>query len=438
METPKKVSKYILEIPYAIGNTRYHILYHMLYKSLIAISPTIWETINSRNFENVPKKVLSQLIELGFLVPEGIDETEVMRTLINLQKYNPAHMGIFVNLTSRCNLACPYCYQDLRKKFSSQQDLAPENWKRIMTFINSKNTLKDISIAFFGGEPLLNIETLTLALKDLETLKDSGVSYDASIITNGTLFSKEIGQELSQYSVTVQVTLDGMKEIHDVMRPFPNGEGSFDNILKNLLDNIDEFRGRIVLRMNVNEANKESVRSLLMYLRDEYGLHEMLGSVGFEYIFPTQTAIKVGSAHILDKAKSEILVELYHFAVDLGYKIGNPMVFGPCMASHAYSFAVDENLNVYKCPGFLYSEPDGYIDKMGKLIITSSRWYSLINFEPPCVTKCKFGPICYGGCKWMGSATKSGISCNLAYLKNYETLIKLYVQSKYKEILGGR
>lgn len=284
---------------------------------------------------------------------------------------------------------------------------------------------------------MLNYDVLKVALKELDSLKSLGVTPNVSIVTNGTLFSKQRGQELSPYVNSVQITLDGMKETHNKMRPYPNGRGTFDIILKNLVDNVDQYKERIVLRSSVNESNVDSVKYLLEHLKEEYGLHKMLGGVSFEYIFPTQVSINSGKVHKLDQHKSKLLLEIYTHAVELGYKIGNPLIFGPCMASHAYSFAVDERLNIYKCPGFLYSTPDGYIDNDGNLVITNSRYYSLINLEPSCAFNCKFGPICYGGCKWMSSASKSHTSCNRGYLRNYDAFLTLYVKSRYKRLLEG-
>ena len=433
-----KVSRYILDIPYDVRDKRYIILFNTLSRSLVAVSEKTWKKIKNNNLKEIPAEIFNELVNLGFLLPEELEEREVARTRINLSKYNPTHMGMFVNMTSRCNLACPYCYQDLRKNLNINRDLTVENWNKIMKLIFKKeDILKKVSVVFFGGEPLLNYTVLKKAVLDLDSIKNMGIKSTMAIITNGTLFSKQIGQELSPYIDSIQITLNGMKSTHNKMRPYPDGRGTFDVILKNLVDNIDQYTHKIVIRSNINESNIDSVKSLLKYLKEEYDLHRLLRGVSFEYIFPTQTSICIGESYKLSQHISKLLIEIYTHAVDLGYSIGNPLIFGPCMASHAFSFAVDERLNVYKCPGFLYSTPDGYIDKEGNLIITSSRWYSLINFEPPCALTCKFGPICYGGCKWMATASKSQISCNIEHLRNYNAFLTLYIRSRYQKLLEG-
>ncbi|BAD86349.1 hypothetical protein, conserved, radical SAM superfamily [Thermococcus kodakarensis KOD1] len=437
-----KLSRYTLAVPYQ-GRI---ILFNTLSRSLVAISEDAWNrlknSISNANADidngTLNDSLIKELTTLGFLIPSQLDEKELMRTHVNVLKYTPTHMGMFVNLTSRCNLSCPYCYQDLRKALDSNQDLTTDSWNRIMRLINKRiNILRNVNVVFFGGEPMLNYNTLKVAVRDLDSLKEIGIKTSMSIITNGTLFSKQRAQELAPYISSVQITLDGMKETHDKMRPYSDGSGTFDIILKNIIDNIDQYRKRIILRSNINDDNIASVKSLLHYLKEEYGLHKLLKGVGFEYIFPTQTSIHVGESYKLTQHISKLLIEIYSYAVDLGYSIGNPLILGPCMANHAFSFAVDEQLNVYKCPGFLYSNPDGYIDEEGNLVITSSRWYSLINFEPPCALNCKFGPVCYGGCRWMASSSKSKISCNIEHLQNYSEFLALYVKSRYKKLLEG-
>lgn len=276
-----KLSRYTLAVPYQ-GRI---ILFNTLSRSLVAISEDAWNrlknSISNANADidngTLNDSLIKELTTLGFLIPSQLDEKELMRTHVNVLKYTPTHMGMFVNLTSRCNLSCPYCYQDLRKALDSNQDLTTDSWNRIMRLINKRiNILRNVNVVFFGGEPMLNYNTLKVAVRDLDSLKEIGIKTSMSIITNGTLFSKQRAQELAPYISSVQITLDGMKETHDKMRPYSDGSGTFDIILKNIIDNIDQYRKRIILRSNINDDNIASVKSLLHYLKEEYGLHKLL------------------------------------------------------------------------------------------------------------------------------------------------------------------
>lgn len=85
----------------------------------------------------------------------------------------------------------------------------------------------------------------------------------------------------------------------------------------------------------------------------------------------------------------------------------------------------------------LYLNLDGYIDEEGNFVIISFRWYFLINFELLCVFNCKFGLVCYGGCRWMVSLLKFKIFCNIEYLQNYSEFLVFYVKLRYKKFLEG-
>ena len=119
----------------------------------------------------------------------------------------------------------------------------------------------------------------------------------------------------------------------------------------------------------------------------------------------------------------------------LGYKIGKEFVIGPCMSYLNNSFAVDEKLQVYKCPGLLYEQPDGLITPEGNLKIINAHWYKSIIFEPECIDDCVYAPICYGGCRWRAGGVNK-INCNKEWLdKNIKKLILAYAISDYASSL---
>ncbi|AIU69125.1 hypothetical protein TEU_01550 [Thermococcus eurythermalis] len=183
-----KLSRYTLAVPYQ-GRV---ILFNTLSRSLVAISEEVWNRLkNSINNANVGidngtlnDQLIKELTALGFLIPSELDEKELMRTHVNILKYTPTHMGMFVNLTSRCNLSCPYCYQDLRKALDNNQDLTTDGWNRIMKLINKRtNILRNVNVVFFGGEPMLNYDTLKVAVRDLDSLREIGIKASKSKIS---------------------------------------------------------------------------------------------------------------------------------------------------------------------------------------------------------------------------------------------------------------
>lgn len=102
----------------------------------------------------------------------------------------------------------------------------------------------DISTAiildFIGGEPLLEIDLIDnivdyFHVKCLEYDSPWLFNYMISISTNGVLYNSEKVQnflEKNKGKVSIGISIDGNKELHDACRVFPDGSGSYDIVEK--------------------------------------------------------------------------------------------------------------------------------------------------------------------------------------------------------------
>jgi uncharacterized protein len=284
----------------------------------------------------------------------------------------------------------------------------------------------------FGGEPLLNYKVLLKSVKDIKSLEHIGVSSDITLITNGTLLNKNIAEELFPYMDAFQITIDGTKESHDRLRPYKNGFGTYDVILSNLIENLEELENKVQIRSNIDESNYQDVIKLLDEL-SSLGLQDRIRSYDAVAIYASQKMVKSkGFEHLITPNKVKLVIEVLKYATKKGFKISKGFVNALCIGSLMNGFAVDENLNIYKCPGFYYDIPDGYIDHNGKLIITNNRFYKFVLEESACFGTCEFAPICYGGCKWMRGSKK--IHCpKPVFIPYLSELIKYYAISNYPE-----
>ena len=103
------------------------------------------------------------------------------------------------------------------------------------------------------------------------------------------------------------------------------------------------------------------------------------------------------------------LLELYKYLKELGYKIPpTVLTTGPCGVTVPYQYSIDESLKVYKCPGLLYTdEYFGIIRDDGSLKITNPvHLAKYVGDLRKCYLDCKFGPLCYGGCRVMKHCPK--------------------------------
>ncbi len=120
------------------------------------------------------------------------------------KKINPLSV-VFFNITKRCNLSCPYCYNDSLQMKSEKKgkELDSAVWIKLGSKISEINPHTKIIIS--GGEPLLRPD----AVEIIEGL--SKYNLAVKLVTNGTLFTKEIVSKLSSIDkLSVQVSIDSI------------------------------------------------------------------------------------------------------------------------------------------------------------------------------------------------------------------------------------
>jgi uncharacterized protein len=195
-----------------------------------------------------------------------------------------------INLTSDCNLRCTYCWNDHGKYsngrfLKAQTEKPPKDsrcvqmpvetaLKAVDVLVKSRGKDRDLVVDFYGGEPLLNLETLMATVNYCRENQPAWkVNFHFLLATNGTLLTPAIAAELLEKGVQIAVSIDGPKAIHDKNRPFVNHEGSFDAILSNLERMPESVMKRLVGRTTVTP-----------FFTDMIKLYEHLKDLGFERI----------------------------------------------------------------------------------------------------------------------------------------------------------
>jgi uncharacterized protein len=188
---------------------------------------------------------------------------------------------LVLNVTSKCNLSCTYCYE------YGEDKIVPEGKKpRFMDEATARQSVdfmfaesgdnERVHLTFFGGETLLNFKVLKGALayaKERGAALGKGV--DASLTTNATLLRSEIIDWLVENDVGVTVSMDGGKEQQDQFRVFSNGMGSYDLMLPNVKELLARHRRRPVgARVTLTKQNLD-VLSIYRHLHDELGFWEV-------------------------------------------------------------------------------------------------------------------------------------------------------------------
>ena len=149
------------------------------------------------------------------------------------EHHEPVVKALCLHIAHDCNLACRYCFAEEGEYHGHRELMTYETGKQALDFlIANSGSRRNLEVDFFGGEPLMNWQVV----KDLvrygrEQEKIHNKNFRFTLTTNGVLLNDEIMEFANQEMGNVVLSIDGRKEVHDHMRPFPKGAGSYDLIL---------------------------------------------------------------------------------------------------------------------------------------------------------------------------------------------------------------
>jgi len=143
-----------------------------------------------------------------------------------------------IYLSQACNMSCCYCWNQGGTFGKTSQLMDLKTAKLATQFIAQlaeTSTAKEISIKFYGGEPLMNFAALQQTTSELQE-KESvlGKKFTFSLDTNGYFLTGDKVHFLAQRFAEIGVSLDGRQEIHDLQRPTKFGEGTWERIVANV------------------------------------------------------------------------------------------------------------------------------------------------------------------------------------------------------------
>ena len=179
-------------------------------------------------------------------VEEAIDEVQTLideeslftkdtyeNYIMDFKKRPTVVKALCLHIAHDCNLACQYCFAEEGEYHGRRALMSFEVGKKALDFLiaNSGNR-RNLEVDFFGGEPLMNwqvVKDLVAYGREQEKLHDKNFRF--TLTTNGVLLNDEIMEFCNKEMANVVLSIDGRKEVHDKMRPFRKGAGSYDLIV---------------------------------------------------------------------------------------------------------------------------------------------------------------------------------------------------------------
>lgn len=239
------------------------------------------------------------------LIQETSENTKFIRKLCKAGLLsNPAYdktkrfFHLQWHLLNACNLRCTHCY-DWKEK---TRILTLKQMYRVVDdyvfFLKSLNYQGEISLT--GGEPTLYPHLVDL----IEYIKSREVFIRLSILSNGIDFPHNLIPIIKKYNIGIQISLDGLKEVHDNIRGQGNFIKSLDTIKLLINNNIDTSVHYVIMKKNIQHID-EFVKFL-----DPIGL----GRINFSVLVPigpgsqeemaTPTELKNCYEHLIELQKT--------------------------------------------------------------------------------------------------------------------------------------
>ncbi|MCX7746639.1 MAG: thioether cross-link-forming SCIFF peptide maturase [Clostridia bacterium] len=311
------------------------------------------------------EQIHEALGEIASLEKEGLLYSEdTYKYYMPLWDKKPVVKALCLHISHDCNLRCKYCFASTGDFGNGRTVMSAEVGKKAIDFlVKESQGRKNLEIDFFGGEPLLNFETVKEVVDYARSLeKGAGKQFKFTLTTNALLLNEDHKKYINENIGNLVLSIDGRPEVNDRMRFRVNGSGIYNDILPKIKDmaesrNQDNYyvRGTFtrenldfskdVLHLADQGFKQISVEPVVAAkdsgfdLREEdlptlFGEYEMLAR---EYV----ERIKQGSGF-----------NFFHFMIDLSQGPCVAKRLGGCGSGHEY-LAVTPEGDIYPCHQFV-------------------------------------------------------------------------------------
>lgn len=421
-----KKSRYNIFVQYREGE---HIIFNPISGALGKFDSA---TMKRYTNDSLTPEEINKLIEKGIYVPNFVNEIDqINKDRIEGIYKNNKHFRIWT--TSACNANCYYCFENGIPQINMSKDTADETFD----FLNSMVIEGDhISIEWFGGEPLLNVNIIEyLSSKFKQTFEEKGIKWHASVISNGSLLTKHIIEKCaSEWNIrNFQITLDGynneynrIKNYHDIYKY------NFDNVICNIKMLVKNGIN-VNIRMNYDTANYDTLKTLIKFMHQNFYKEKYIKY----YIYPVWDALGDRKDHFVSKAKAdEQMIDLMKMLID--YKMADIRSLcrlryrkHQCSACNIYGFSILPNGDLLKCSE-AFNSVVGNVSTGLKEDYLALKWTD-VGIDDEC-KECIYLPLCQGGCR-ASKATRMP-KC-IAYKEIIPQLLIMNVEYLERECKGS-
>ncbi|WP_300410176.1 radical SAM protein [Lagierella sp.] len=157
----------------------------------------------------------------------GFDEEQYLNIIqsLNFPEENKKDSAskIVLNISNACNYKCVYCYANHGNYGKENAFMDIDTLNKIVDDLLNKGIKNIGTIELFGGEATLNPKLL-----DIVEIIDESFNVNQFLLTTNGSGSMDLVKKLSNYPMRYYISLDGPKEVNDMLR----GNGSYDAAMR--------------------------------------------------------------------------------------------------------------------------------------------------------------------------------------------------------------
>ncbi|MCL2873783.1 MAG: thioether cross-link-forming SCIFF peptide maturase [Defluviitaleaceae bacterium] len=376
-------------------------------------------------YENMPEDVLCGHLSGKYTLnalKEALNEVEELKrngllfsefdysSQISKGGNKPVVKALCLNVAHDCNLRCGYCFAGEGEYGGKRAMMSLKTGKKAVDFIihNSGNR-HNLEIDFFGGEPLMNFEVVEGIIsyaRDEERKHNKNFRF--TITTNGLLLNDTNLAFINENMHNLVLSLDGRKEVNDVMRNTISGESCYEIILPKLIKAAESrYQADYYVRGTFTHHNLDFSKDVLH-----------LANLGFKQISIEPVVAEDNKDYSIKEDDLPALYEQYEIlAKEMALRYGKEDDFnffhfmidlegGPCLAKRLTGcgagteyLAVTPEGDLYACHQFIGNENYklGNVD-LGITSDKTSDFKDLNVFTKEVCAACWAKYYCSGGC----------------------------------------
>ena len=328
---------------------------------------TFQQTQEALKYKYSKSDIEESIKELQVLIDKKMLFTPEKEILDYKSTSNTIIKALCLHIAHDCNLRCQYCFAGQGPYGGDRSLMSAEVGKQAIDYLlEVSGPRKNVEIDFFGGEPLLNWDVVK-ELVEYGKVKSEAVDKKLkfTITSNCVLLTEEVQQYLNDNDISCVLSIDGRKEIHDKMRPFAGGQGSYDLIKDKIVNFTKTREGReffvrgTFTRHNLDftkdvehlvdeGVNILSLEPVVSDEKEEYAITE-------EHIPQLKEEYEKLTRYYLDRYEKGQGFDFFHFNVDLSQGPCLPKRLSGCGAGHEY-LAVSPSGDLYPCHQFVERE----------------------------------------------------------------------------------